>query len=214
MNSFSSFDLIMQLLPIVAGMLSICFIFGLLFYRVVMYCSIICFICLLFLLRNPERACNAIVVNPLAMVAPADGKIVAITHAPDNSLDGYCYKVSIVTSFFDAHINRIMSRGVIQQVAYNRFCLIPYWSHEPVYNDIVVVNEYDCMYKIRHVSKMLGAYAACWVKENDPVHTGQSYGLQLLCSRCDIFMPSNVSLCIGIGQHVYAGSTPIGYWLV
>ena len=71
--------------------------------------------------RNPRRR---IPDDELALVAPADGTVVAVEDVDEDLfLDEKCRKITIFLSIFDAHVNRIPLAGTIkfQQYTCGRF---------------------------------------------------------------------------------------------
>jgi len=207
MDSMSAFQLMIQDIPMLVGLLGVCLVVGLTHCRPVFYSSIACLVLLLFLFRNPMRLDNTVVLHPRCMMAPADGKIVNIAYAPDGSLDGYHYRISIIVSLLDVHINRVMSGGVVHGILHQYDA-----DHARASVDVEVSGNHRRNYKMRHMVWPYLSHISCWPKVGDAVTTGQAYGSAVPRSRCDIFLPENVSLCVGIGQYVYAGTTKIGCW--
>lgn len=206
MDSMSAFQLMIHDIPIVVGLLSICLVIGITHCRPVFYSSLLCVVLLLFLFRNPVHLDPAVVDHRVIMT-PADGKIVNIAYAPDGSLEGYHYRISIISSLLDVHINRVMSGGVISAVTYHSGN-----EHACRHGDVEIAGAHQRRYKIRQIVGPYLGHVACWPKVGDAVTMGQAYGIAVPRSRCDIFLPEHVSLCVGIGQYVYAGTTKIGCW--
>ena len=70
-----------------------------------------------FFFRNPSRVVPA---DPNLLVAPADGRVVAITHLDSHpQIGGPAVRVSIFLSIFDVHVNRTPAAGTIDYVHYN-----------------------------------------------------------------------------------------------
>lgn len=207
MDSMSAFQLMVHNVPILVGILGICLVVGLTHCRPVFYSSLLCLFMLIFLFRNPVRLDHATAINPRFMMSPADGKIVNIAYAPDGSLEGYHYRISIISSLLDVHINRVLCSGVVNAVTYNSEN-----EHAWKYCDIEIAGAYQHNYKIRQTVGPYLSHVACWPKAGDAMTVGQAYGSAVPRTRCDIFLPEHVSLCVGIGQYVYAGTTKIGCW--
>ncbi len=154
--------------------------------------------------------------DPQVLVAPADGKIVGITYIPKADVDGYCYKVSIVTSFLNVYINRMPSAGTISQVYQmpNNHVLVhdPENGNTNEYTDVVVNADAHCQYKMRQIAGKYARRVVCWPQAGDTLATGQMYGMILFGSQFELLLPKNIRLIVGVGQHIRAGSTTIGYW--
>jgi len=216
MDSITSFHLIVQEAPILLSIVTILFIIGVCTYRSLLYLSIICFVALLFCFRNPVRINKAMSNDPQVLVAPADGKIVGITYTPKADVDGYCYKISIVVSFLDTHVNRMPSAGTFTHVHHVPGSHVSLFNPENEntneYTDVVVNAGAHCQYKMRQIAGKYVRRVVCWPQAGDTLTTGQMYGMILFGARFELFLPKNVRLIVGVGQHIRAGSTTIGYW--
>jgi len=216
MDSVIAFHLLVQEAPVLLSIITIFFIIGVCVYRSLLYLSVICFIALLFFFRNPVRINKAVDGDLRVLVAPADGKIVDIAYTPIEDVGDYYYKILIVTSPLNVYINRIPYAGTItfaHHVPGN--CFSSFSSKDEninEYADIVVSADVHCQYKMRQVAGSCARRIACWPQVNDTLITGQIYGMMLFGGRFELFLPKKVRLVVGVGQHVRAGSTTIGYW--
>lgn len=207
MEAASALQIIIRDMPLIVGCLSMGLVLGIIHCRPIFYSSLCCIVLILFLCRNPVRLDYTLVIDPRTMLAPADGKIVNIAYAPDGSLDGYHYCISIVSSLLDIHINRVLCSGVMSNVIYRADN-----DHVGKHCDVDITCANQRTYRVRHSAWPYLSHFSCWSKIGDAIATGQAYGIAIPRSRCDIFLPENVSLCVGIGQYVYAGTTKIGCW--
>ena len=216
MDSVTSFHLVVQEAPIMLSIITILFIIGVCAYRSLLYLSIMCFVMLLFFFRNPVRTNKTVYSNPQALVAPADGKVVGIVYTPKADADGYCYKNSIVTSLLNAYVNRMPTAGTITHVHYMPSNHASVHNPENVnvneFTDVVVDSGVHRQYKMRQIAGKYTRRIVCWPQAGDTLITGQIYGMILFGSRFELFLSKNVCLTIGVGQHIRAGSTTIGYW--
>jgi len=155
--------------------------------------------------RDPDRK---ILTDEGLILAPADGKIVAVNENSDGT-----NKVSIFLSIFNVHINRSPIKGKIEEIIYHpgrfRMAFDNRASIENEQNSIVVKND---LFQVKCV-QIAGAVArriVCWKKIGDQVKIGERIGLIRFGSRVDLVLPVNVSLSVAKGDKVWAGLTPIG----
>jgi len=158
-----------------------------------------------FFFRDPERK---ILIGDGLILAPADGKIVAVSEKSDGSKE-----VSIFLSIFNVHINRSPITGKIEEIVYRRGTFRMAFDNrasiENEQNSIAIKNE---LFRIK-CNQIAGAVArriVCWKKTGDQVKVGERIGLIRFGSRVDIVLPVNVSLLVARGDKVWAGLTPIG----
>ena len=158
-----------------------------------------------FFFRDPNRK---ILADDGLILAPADGKIVAVNEKSDGTKE-----VSIFLSIFNVHINRSPIKGKIEEIIYRpgrfRMAFDNRASIENEQNSIVVKNE---LFQVKCV-QIAGAVArriVCWKKIGDQVKIGERIGLIRFGSRVDLVLPVNVSLLVARGNKVRAGLTPIG----
>ena len=161
--------------------------------------------------RNPRRR---IPDDELALVAPADGTVVAVEDVDEDLfLDEKCRKITIFLSIFDAHVNRIPLAGTIkfQQYTCGRF--------RPAYEDGVgYENErYSLGIENSHtrilvtlIAGVLARRIVSWVTLGDELTHGQLYGMIKFGSCIELFVEDNVEICVTKGQKVRCGETVIG----
>ena len=156
--------------------------------------------------RNPRRR---IPDDELALVAPADGTVVAVEDVDEDLfLDEKCRKITIFLSIFDAHVNRIPLAGTIkfQQYTCGRF--------RPAYEDGVgYENErYSLGIENSHtrilvtlIAGVLARRIVSWVTLGDELTHGQLYGMIKFGSCIEVFVEDNVEICVTKGQKVRCG---------
>ena len=161
--------------------------------------------------RNPRRR---IPDDELALVAPADGTVVAVEDVDEDLfLDEKCRKITIFLSIFDAHVDRIPLAGTIkfQQYTCGRF--------RPAYEDGVgYENErYSLGIENSHtrilvtlIAGVLARRIVSWVTLGDELTHGQLYGMIKFGSCIEVFVEDNVEICVTKGQKVRCGETVIG----
>jgi len=191
-------------------------VLGFLFFKPLVYVVLVFFIFCLFFFRNPDRVCKEALTDKSVLICPADGKIVDVSYAKNNELEGYAQRVSIFLNVFDVHVNWTPIAGTVKDVIYKKgefnLAFLPKSSELNERNDLLVEHENGKIIKVRQIAGTLARRICCWVKRGDTLGTGQKYGMIRFGSRVDIFLPKEVVLDVGMGQRVYGGQTVLGRW--
>ena len=166
-----------------------------------------------FFFRDPPRTVGD---KPNILIAPADGKIVAIDTIPNHSfVGGEAVKVSIFLSVFDVHINRVPTAGTIDFVKYNPGKFIAAYedkaSEVNEQTEIGMTAESGHKLVFKQIAGIIARRIVCHLHENDTVQTGEKFGMIKYGSRTDLIIPSDSRLEIKMKDQVYAGETVIGY---
>jgi len=189
---------------------------SLFFFKPLFYLVFAFFIFSLFFFRNPDRVCVESFDDMSVLVCPADGKVVDIVYDENNGLEGYAQRVSIFLSPFNVHVNWVPMSGVIQDIQYKKgqfkMAFLPKSSELNERNDLLVTDKNSRTIKVRQIAGTLARRICCWVNKGESVRLGQKYGMIRFGSRVDIFLPSDISLNVGLGQKVYGGKTVLGRW--
>lgn len=166
-----------------------------------------------FFFRNPVRV---VPDEARVLVAPADGRIVAIDTLDNQPfIGGRAVKISIFLSVFDVHINRVPTAGVIDYVKYNpgKF----FAAYEDKASDVNEQTEIGMTSRGGHkivfkqIAGIIARRIVCRLEEKDTVSTGERFGMIRFGSRTDLIVPEGSQLLIEKGQHVYGGETVMGY---
>lgn len=166
---------------------------------------------MLFFFRNPERVPPA---DPAAIVAGADGKIMAVKEVREETfLKTDAVRISIFLSLFDVHVNRAPLGGKIAFLQY--FPGKRYFTFEEkssLYNQhssILIENDRTrCL-----VNQIVGPVArrvVYWLKLGQVVAKGERFGMMKFGSRLDIYLPkADVEVLTQPGDKVQAGVTVV-----
>lgn len=161
--------------------------------------------------RNPERVCPELQYDKTVLVCPADGKIVDIAFGDLES--GFKQKVSIFLSLFDVHVQRIPCDAKVSHVQYTpgafTCAFLPKSSPLNEHNDLYLMCD-NTRIMIRQIAGIVARRICWWVRAGDNLQAGDTYGMIRFGSRVEIFLPEDVTLEVGIGQHVLAGQTVLG----
>ena len=165
--------------------------------------------------RNPDRA---IPNEPDAIVAPADGKIIKIwqvEQAPLIRTPAIC--VSTFMNIFNVHVNRIPASGIVENIEYKKGKFVvaskPEAQKENEQNAILIRTDDGKRLVMVQVAGAVARRIICKVSEGERVVKGWPFGMIVLGSRVDLYLPpDDVEIAVKIGDKVKAGSSIIGYW--
>lgn len=189
-------------------------ILSFLIYRPLSYVTLFFLFFCLWFFRNPVRICPELQYDKSILVCPADGKVVDISFGDFEH--GFKQKVSIFLSMFDVHVQRIPTEGTISHTVYSKGAFIlaclPKCSELNERNDVFLYCNGDKHIMIRQIAGILARRICCWVTAGDKVQASDTFGMIRFGSRVEIFLPEDVTLEIGLGQHILAGQTVLGRW--
>ena len=177
--------------------------------------STVLFVFVVAFFRNPERK---IPEDPDAIVAPADGEVIKIWDVDEAPLIRTpSVGISIFMSVFNVHINRIPASGIVENIDYRKGQFLvaskPEASEKNERNAIVIRTDNGERLVMVQVAGTLARRIICNISEGDRVVKGWSFGMIVLGSRVDLFLPKDaVEIRVKIGDKVRAGSSIIGYW--
>jgi len=170
----------------------------------------------LYFFRNPDRVCVEALKDKSILVCPSDGKVLNISYDKDNKFEGYPQRISIFLSPFDVHVNWTPMAGEVTEVKYCpgafNIAYLPKSSELNERNDLLLTSENGKTILVRQIAGFIARRICCWVKRGEKVGTGHKYGMIRFGSRMDIFLPSDVTIDVGVGQRVYGGQTILGRW--
>lgn len=159
--------------------------------------------------RDPDRRIPA---DPLAIVSPADGRVVQIQ---DESLDGRpLRRVSLFMSPLNVHVNRSPVAGDIVGVSYKKgsfhVAFRPRASMENEQNTFTIRGEQGEVI-VKQIAGVLARRIVFWRKLGDRLERGERVGMIKFGSRVDVFVSPEVELQVKLGDHVRAGSSILGF---
>jgi phosphatidylserine decarboxylase len=158
--------------------------------------------------RDPARV---IVAGEKSVVAPADGRIVAIEKTHDQYANREALKVSVFMNVFNVHSNRSPVDGEVMGTWYNPGRFInadldkastenernAVWLRTPDGQDVTSVQ----------VAGLIARRILCYVDKGAKLQRGQRYGFIRFGSRVDVYLPLDARVKVSIGDRVSASST-------
>jgi phosphatidylserine decarboxylase len=174
------------------------------------YYSLPIWIVFLFVLqffRDPPRL---VPIAANAILAPADGKIVAVEKTFDPYAKRDALKISIFMNVFNVHSNRIAVNGRIKSIEYfpGKFfnADLDKASVENERNAVVIdANGHDIT--LVQVAGLIARRILCYARVGDLVKKGERYGFIRFGSRVDVYMSLDVEPLVSVGDTVYATTT-------
>ena len=174
---------------------------------------IICFT--LWFFRDPERTIPQEAIQDESIIlAPADGKIVEVTHVQENN---YLHSPTIQTSIFlsplDVHVNRSPVTGSVGFYKYMPGDYLVAWhpkSSELNEQSRIGVQTKNGKVLFKQITGYLARRIVCEVKEGDTLTSGEKIGMMKFGSRMDIIVPTSSKINVKIGDVVVGGETIIG----
>jgi phosphatidylserine decarboxylase len=159
--------------------------------------------------RDPERRAPDL---PGAVLAPADGTVMAIASVEDPWV-GPATRVSIFLSPLDVHVNRAPAAGIVRDVEYvrGRF-LAAYRPEASEQNErCTVALESDiARVGVRQIAGVVARRIVCRVRPGDKLLAGERFGLIRFGSRTDLVVARGTEIRVKEGDRVRGGETVMG----
>jgi phosphatidylserine decarboxylase len=159
--------------------------------------------------RDPERFPPG---TPGALVAPADGRVMAIAEVIDPWV-GPAVRMSIFLSPLDVHVNRAPIGGLVKNVEYvaGRF-VAAYRPEASEENERCTVNleGETARVAVRQIAGVLARRIVCRVRPGATLRTGERFGLIRFGSRTDLLVPRGTEVRVAVGDRVRGGESVMG----
>lgn len=160
-------------------------------YLLALYC--------LYFFRDPDRTAPAANV----IVAPADGKVVAVRELPSGET-----RVSIFLNIFNVHVNRTPLAGKITDVVYQKGKFLVA-SHEAASaeneQNTLVVEGQGTRVVCRQIAGLIARRIVCYKHAGDVLAPGERIGYIKFGSRVDVIFGPEWNTSIKVGDKVSAG---------
>jgi len=167
----------------------------------------------IFFFRDPERSFEP---APGVLVAPADGKVLAIDTIPNHPfVGGETAKISIFLSVFDVHVNRIPADGRVDYVKYNPGKFFPAFrdkaSDMNEQTEIGMITPDGSRLVVKQIAGIIARRIVCRAEEGQSYAAGVRFGMIRFGSRTELFVPVETEIKIRAGDKVRGGETIVGY---
>ena len=196
--------------PFIAGFAVVALLLGLFSTSLFWIGAILTAWCAYFF-RDPVR------VTPLddrLVISPADGVVSAVGPAvPPRELglgSGEMTRVSVFMNVFSCHVNRSPVRGKITRIEHRpgKFlnAELDKASQENERNGLVIESPNGVIACVQ-IAGLVARRIVCWAETGGNIGAGERIGLIRFGSRLDVFMPTDATVKVAVGQTAVAGET-------
>lgn len=160
--------------------------------------------------RSPKRL---VVEDNSIVIAPADGKIVAIEEVEESEyFKDRRLQVSIFMSPSNVHVNWNPISGLVKYVKYHPGKYLVAWhpkSSEKNERNSVVIGDESFEVLVRQIAGAMARRIVHYLEEGEEVVQGKQLGFIKFGSRVDLFLPIDTNLEVALKQKVRGGKTVI-----
>jgi phosphatidylserine decarboxylase len=160
--------------------------------------------------RDPPRTAP---VGALNVVAPADGRVIALGEARDPYLNRPAKRISIFMNVFNVHSNRSPVDGKIMERWYSQGAFLnaalDKASEQNERNALHVRTESGQDIVFVQVAGLIARRILCYVSPGEQLVRGQRYGFIRFGSRVDVYLPVDSQLKVALGDKTSAASDVI-----
>ena len=158
--------------------------------------------------RDPARE---VPDDPLAVVSPADGRVVAIEKARDPWLERDALKISVFMNVFNVHSNRSPIDGTVVRRWYHagRFlnAALDKASLENERNALQLRTADGRDVTCVQIAGLVARRILCYVEAGASLERGQRFGFIRFGSRVDVYLPPEAQAVAALGDKVFAAET-------
>lgn len=160
--------------------------------------------------RDPSRPVTG---DAQTVLAPADGRIVAIEPARDTWLNRDALKISVFMNVFNVHSNRSPIDGEVMARWYHpgQFlnAALDKASTENERNALHLRTASGADVTCVQVAGLIARRILCYVEPGVKISRGQRYGFIRFGSRVDVYLPPDTRVTVTIGDKVKATTTQL-----
>jgi phosphatidylserine decarboxylase len=158
--------------------------------------------------RDPERTGQR---GDALVISPADGRIVMITDVDEPSfVHGKATRISIFMNVFNVHVNRYPVSGTVRYVHYNPGKFINAAADKASLDNeqmSVGLETHGVRVLVRQIAGAIARRIVTYSKEGDAAQQGERFGIIRFGSRVDVFVPTNSTVRVKVGEKTAAGTT-------
>jgi phosphatidylserine decarboxylase len=150
-----------------------------------------------------------------AVIAPADGRIVAVEKVQDPYLEREALKISVFMNVFNVHSNRSPVDGEVKGRWYSKGKFVnadlDKASTENERNALWIASERGDITCVQ-IAGLIARRILCYVGTGEALVRGQRYGFIRFGSRVDVYLPISATPKVAIGDKVKAAITVLARW--
>jgi len=159
-----------------------------------------------FFFRDPERA---IPDDSSLVLAPADGRVTAVTDGPDGVV------VTIFLSVLNVHVNRVPTAGRVVSVTHRAGRFLAAFRPEATLvnerTDLVLDTEHGRV-SVAQIAGLIARRIVVRVRPGDRLAAGDRYGLIRFGSCTQLTLPPRASPTVKAGDRVRGGLSIVARW--
>ena len=168
---------------------------------------------LLLFFRDPHRQPPP---DPLALVSPADGKVICVDETEDPCFgQGKFRRVGIFLSVLDVHVNRSPCDARVEKTHYSAGEFL-----DARHLEVDLRNENQTWLLtsprgpvlVRQIAGLIARRIVAWKKTGEAVRRGERIGMIRFGSRTDLYVPTACAIRVQVGQRVKGGETVLASW--
>ncbi|MGH8600903.1 MAG: phosphatidylserine decarboxylase [Burkholderiales bacterium] len=158
--------------------------------------------------RDPPRRIPG---DPRTVLAPADGRVMAVERVRDPWLDRDALRISVFMNVFNVHSNRSPVDGEVRDAWYHpgKFlnAALAKASVENERNALWLRTADGADITCVQVAGLVARRILCYVKKGEQVARGQRFGFIRFGSRVDLYLPPDARPVAAVGDKVHATAT-------
>ncbi|HEU4439793.1 MAG TPA: phosphatidylserine decarboxylase family protein [Methylomirabilota bacterium] len=159
--------------------------------------------------RDPERTPPEV---PGAVLAPADGRVMAVVEATDPWV-GEAVRVSIFLSPLDVHVNRSPIAALVKNVEHTTGGFVAAYRPEASEGNercTVSLEGETARVAVKQIAGVVARRIVCRVQPGDALQAGERFGLIRFGSRTDLIVPRSTAMRVTVGDRVRGGESVMG----
>ena len=145
------------------------------------------------------------------VLCPADGRVLVVGKAQDPYRNVEALKMSVFMNVFNVHSNRSPVDAVVKDVIYAKGLFVnasfDKASSDNERNALVLRTDSGVEISCVQVAGLIARRILCYVKPGDRLGRGQRYGFIRFGSRVDVYLPTDATPRVAIGDKVSATTT-------
>lgn len=152
-----------------------------------------------------------------AIVAPADGTIVAIEEVDEPEvLKCRCLQVSVFMSVFNVHINWYPISGAVKYYRHHNGNFMAAWlpksSTQNERSSVVIERENGTKILVRQIAGALARRIVTYSKEGENIEQSTQMGFIKFGSRVDLYLPLGTQIDVKLKDKVVGSQTILGWF--
>jgi phosphatidylserine decarboxylase len=156
--------------------------------------------------RDPPRA---VPDAAGAVVAPADGRVIAVDEQTDPYLHRPARRISIFMNVFNVHSNRAPVAGTVRERWYHPGSFLnaalDKAARENERNALWIAADDGADVVVVQVAGLIARRILCYVEPGARLARGERYGFIRFGSRLDLYLPADSRVRVALGDRVQSG---------